>query len=119
MLSTADVTADATTQLEDEVRRAGGGCAPGLAGSLRRLLNLQLLANPLFLLEAASVFLMASGTPYVLLQLPAFGVSRGLSADQTAQMLSIASALDLVSRLSFGWLLDQNYFRRQYALAFR
>ncbi|XP_043209227.1 monocarboxylate transporter 12-like [Amphibalanus amphitrite] len=115
MLSVADVTVDATTQLEDEERQRKG--APGPLASLRRLLDLKLLANPLFLMEAAAVFLMASGTPYALLQLPAFGVSRGISTDQTAHMLMIASALDLVTRLSFGWVLDQNYFRRQYALA--
>ena len=124
MLSTADVTTDATTQLTDELRKmrdsgAGAGCAPGLLRSLRRLLNLQLLANRLFLVEMASVFLMASGIPYVMLQLPAFGVSRGLTVGQTAEMLSIASALDLVIRLSSGWLLDQNFFRRQYAFSAR
>ncbi|XP_037087618.1 monocarboxylate transporter 12-B-like [Pollicipes pollicipes] len=120
MLSTTDVTTDATSQFNDDIRRlreAEGSCAPHLYRRVRRYLDLDLLKNPLFLLVALSVFFMAAGAPYALLQMPVFGVSRGLTRAQTAEILSIVSAVDLASRLCFGWLFDQNLFRRQHAFA--
>ena len=122
LLSTTDVTTDATSQFNDDLRRlreAETSCAPHLYRRVRRYLDLDLLHNPLFLAVAASVFFMAAGAPYALMQLPVFGVSRGLSRAQTAEILSMVSAVDLVSRLAFGWLFDQGLFRRQHAFAAR
>ncbi|XP_043237802.1 uncharacterized protein LOC122389653 [Amphibalanus amphitrite] len=120
LLSTTDVTTDATSQFNDDLRRlreAETSCAPHLYRRVRRYLDLDLLHNALFLAVAASVFFMAAGAPYALMQLPVFGVSRGLSRAQTAEILSLVSAVDLVSRLCFGWLFDQGLFRRQHAFA--
>ena len=122
LLSTTDVTTDATSQFNDDLRRlreAESSCAPHLYRHVRRYLDVDLLHNPLFLAVAVSVFFMAAGAPYALLQLPVFGVSRGLSRAQTAEILSLVSAVDLVSRLCFGWLFDQQLFRRQHAFAVR
>ncbi|KAF0295401.1 Monocarboxylate transporter 12 [Amphibalanus amphitrite] len=93
LLSTTDVTTDATSQFNDDLRRLREG------GDVVR---------------AAPV---PSRAPYALMQLPVFGVSRGLSRAQTAEILSLVSAVDLVSRLCFGWLFDQGLFRRQHAFA--
>ncbi|XP_037071257.1 monocarboxylate transporter 13-like [Pollicipes pollicipes] len=98
----------------------GAICLHAVAGAaLYRPIAQQerLLRNPLFMLVALSVFLMAAGSPYAVLQLPVFGVTRGLTPRETAEILSIVSAVDLASRLGFGWLLDKGFVRRQYALA--
>lgn len=143
MLSTNDVTADATFQFTDELKRmqrrqlgeslatvaASVDLAPcttaaslatlpppsGCLARLSRLFDLQLLRNRLFCVMAASVWFMAIATPYAMVQLPVLAVSQGLTRSDAVYALSLVSAVDLVARLTLGWLFDRPGFPRHAA----
>ena len=93
--------------------------APRSAGcwqQVLRSLDLHLLADPLYLACVTSVFLFMTGLPHVCLLIPRFGLEIGVSRAQTAKMIAMIAPIDIVSRLSLGFLLDRNLFHKRYGL---
>ena len=81
-----------------------------------RLLDLHLLTEPLYLACVTSIFLFTAGLPHVFLLIPRFGLEFGVSRSQTANMIAMITPIDIVSRLSFGVLLDRNLFHKRHSL---
>ena len=81
-----------------------------------RSLDVGMLKEPLYLACVTSVFLFTAGLPHVSLLVPRFAQEIGVSASQVATMISLIAPIDIVSRLSFGFLLDLNLFHKRYSL---
>lgn len=56
-------------------------------GTLRRYLDFSLIINPLFLLMASTVMLMAIGCPHFLFYLPSYARSQGISRSEASLLL--------------------------------
>ncbi|KAF0305282.1 Monocarboxylate transporter 7 [Amphibalanus amphitrite] len=93
--------------------------APRSAGcwqQVLRSLDLHLLTDPLYVACVTSVFLFTAGLPHVCLLVPRFGLEIDVSRGQTASMIATIAPIDIVSRLSLGFLLDRNLFHKRYGL---
>ncbi|XP_037071416.1 monocarboxylate transporter 7-like [Pollicipes pollicipes] len=86
----------------------------GCWAQLSRLLDLRLLADPLYLACMLSVLLFSAGLPHVCLLVPRFGLEIGISRGRTANMIATVAPIDILSRLSLGLLLDRNLFHKRY-----
>ena len=78
--------------------------------SINKYIDLNLVKNPVFLVLAASVMLMAIGVPHCLFFLPTHAKMIGLLATDASYLLSISAIFDLAGRLVFGFFLDLNLF---------
>ena len=84
---------------------------------ISRYIDLSLCLNPVFLLLAGSVMMMAVGMPHCLYFLPTYAMNAGLSSSDASLLLSLSAVFDLGGRLVFGFLLDLNLFPKYLAYA--
>ena len=87
--------------------------------SLMDFIDFSLLQNPLFLLMASTVMLMAVGCPHALYFLPSYANSLGLEKSDCSLLLSISAAFDLCGRLGLGFIADLNLFSKSKAYSVR
>lgn len=87
--------------------------------SLMDFIDFSLLKNPLFLLMASTVMLMAVGCPHALYFLPSYANSLGLEKSECSLLLSISAAFDLCGRLGLGYIADLNLFSKSKAYSVR
>jgi MFS family permease len=78
--------------------------------TINKYIDLSLVKDPVFLLLAGSVMLMAIGVPHCLFFLPTHAKLVGLAATDASYLLSISAIFDLAGRLVFGFFLDLNLF---------
>ncbi|XP_043192341.1 monocarboxylate transporter 9-like [Amphibalanus amphitrite] len=93
--------------------------APKSSGCMQqvlRSLDLHLLTDPLYIACVTSVFLFMTGLPHVCLLIPRFGQEIDVSQADIARMIAMIAPIDIVSRLSLGFLLDRNLFHKRYGL---
>ncbi|KAI9555860.1 hypothetical protein GHT06_018377 [Daphnia sinensis] len=83
--------------------------------SITNYIDLSLIKNPLFLLMASTVMLMAVGCPHALFYLPAYANSLGIEKSQCSLLLSISAIFDLSGRLGLGYIADLNLFSKSKA----
>ncbi|KAK4025124.1 Monocarboxylate transporter 9 [Daphnia magna] len=83
--------------------------------SITNYIDLSLIKNPLFLLMASTVMLMAVGCPHALFYLPSYANSLGLEKSQCSLLLSISAIFDLSGRLGLGYIADLNLFSKSKA----
>jgi hypothetical protein len=86
---------------------------------LMDFIDFSLLKNPLFLLMASTVMLMAVGCPHALYFLPSYANSLGLEKSECSLLLSISAAFDLCGRLGLGYIADLNLFSKSKAYSVR
>ncbi len=79
-----------------------------LCNCCAKYLDLSLCKNPVFVIIALSVMLMAIGMPHVLFFMPSYAISVGLTSADASLLLSLSAVCDLCGRLSFGVLIDLN-----------
>ncbi len=82
-------------------------------------IDLSLINNPLFLLMALTVMLMAVGCPHALFYLPSYANSLGLERSECSLLLSISAVFDLAGRLGLGYIADLNLFSKYKAYSAR
>lgn len=87
--------------------------------NLNRYIDTSLTRNPLFLIMALTVMLMAVGCPHMLFYLPSYANSVGISRSDCSLLLSISALMDLIGRLGFGWIADLNLFSNSKAYCAR
>ena len=80
-----------------------------------KYIDFTLCQNPIFLLLAGSVMMMAVGMPHCLFFLPTYAVSVGIETTDASILLSLSALFDLGGRLCFGFLLDLNLFPKYLA----
>ena len=85
-----------------EVKEKDGG----MMAVLEKYINLHLVKNPVFLVLAGSVMLMAVGVPHCLFFLPTHVKLVGLPSSDASILLSVSAIFDLAGRITFGLLLD-------------
>ena len=78
--------------------------------SINKYIDLSLVKDPVFLILAGSVMMMAIGVPHCLFFLPTHAKFIGLPATDASFLLSISAIFDLAGRLVFGFFLDLNLF---------
>lgn len=99
---------------DNEVIRKSNCCVECLRG----LCDASLFQDGIFWVVAISVFLVACGTPFSLFYLPSYAESVDLPSSITTSMLSISSILDLVGRLSSGFVSDLHIFQLHHVYFF-
>lgn len=82
-------------------------------------IDFTLIRNPLFLLLASTVMLMAVGCPQALFYLPSYANSLGLTKSECSLLLSISAIFDLTGRLGLGFIADLNLFSKYKAYSIR
>eukprot|EP00092_Neocalanus_flemingeri_P006951 GFUD01007503.1.p1 GENE.GFUD01007503.1~~GFUD01007503.1.p1 ORF type:complete len:952 (+),score=197.76 GFUD01007503.1:49-2904(+) len=82
----------------------------GVFKTINKYIDLTLVKDPVFLLLAASVMMMAVGVPHCLFFLPTHAKLVGLPSADASFLLSISAIFDLAGRLVFGFFLDLNLF---------
>ena len=80
----------------------------GVMAVINKYINLSLVENPVFLVLAGSVMLMAIGVPHCLFFLPSHVETVGLPSSDASLLLSVSAIFDLTGRITFGFLLDLN-----------
>ena len=80
----------------------------GVLAVINKYINLSLIENPVFLVLAGSVMLMAVGVPHCLFFLPSHVETVGLPSSDASLLLSVSAIFDLAGRISFGFFLDLN-----------
>ena len=114
------VEAGAAASAASEASREQKGKSPlrkffdGIANSL----DLKLVKEPLFLMMVASVTTMSVGVPHVLFFIPTYVRSIDGVALDPAVLLSATSIADLLGRIAFGFILDQNLAPKHILYAF-
>jgi len=93
---------------------SSAGC---LGSCLSNYLDISLCADPVFLLLAGSVMMMAVGMPHCLFFLPTYAESVGISSSDASLLLSVSAIFDLGGRLIFGFILDLDLFPKYIAYA--
>lgn len=86
---------------------------------LRGLCDASLFRDGLFWMVSISVFLVACGTPFSLFYLPSYAESVSIPSSVTTGMLSVSSILDLIGRLSTGFVSDLHFCQLHYIYFFR
>ena len=66
----------------------------------------KVIKTPIVIVYRMSALFLFSGLPVVLMFLPAFGISVGLSDQDASLLLSLQGAGDLIGRIIFGYLAD-------------
>ena len=94
--------------------KSSAGC---LTSCLSNYLDISLCADPVFLLLAGSVMMMAVGMPHCLFFLPTYAESVGISSSDASLLLSVSAIFDLGGRLIFGFILDLDLFPKYIAYA--
>ena len=87
--------------------------------SIINCIDFSLIRNPLFLLLASTVMLMAVGCPQALFYLPSYANSQGLDKSECSLLLSISAVFDLTGRLGLGYIADLNLFSNYKAYSLR
>lgn len=87
--------------------------------SFMNYIDLSLIKNPLFLLMASTVMLMAVGCPHALFYLPSYANSLGLEKSECSLLLVISAIFDLSGRLGLGYIADLNLFSKSKAYSAR
>ncbi|XP_058464731.1 uncharacterized protein LOC131438618 isoform X2 [Malaya genurostris] len=87
----------------------------GLAEKISQYLDISLLQDIAFILMCLSVTLMSVGCPYMLYYLPAYVISAGYTKSEAGYLVAVSAALDLIGRLTLGWLSDLDLFDRKKA----
>ena len=98
--------------------RKTGNCSK-LCSIILSYIDLSLIKNPLFLLMAATVMLMAVGCPHALFYLPSYANSLGLDRNECSLLLSISAVFDLAGRVGLGYIADLNLFAKHHAYCAR
>ena len=80
----------------------------GVMAVINKYINLSLVENPVFLVLAGSVMLMAVGLPHCLFFLPTHVETVGLPPSDASLLLSVSAIFDLTGRIAFGFFLDLN-----------
>jgi hypothetical protein len=80
----------------------------GFLAAVNRYINLALIRNPVFLVLAGSVMLMAVGVPHCLFFLPTHVKLVGLPSSDASLLLSLSAIFDLTGRILFGFFLDRD-----------
>jgi MFS-type transporter involved in bile tolerance (Atg22 family) len=80
----------------------------GVIAVINKYINLSLVENPVFLVLAGSVMLMAVGVPHCLFFLPSHVETVGLPPSDASLLLSVSAIFDLTGRIAFGFFLDLN-----------
>ena len=97
---------------EEEVEAVKEGAAEkqevGVMAVVNKYINLSLVENPVFLVLAGSVMLMAIGVPHCLFFLPSHVETVGLPPSDASLLLSVSAIFDLTGRIAFGFFLDLN-----------
>ena len=83
------------------------------SGKSGRTFDWSVIKTPLVLTYGISLLFVYSGLPVVLMFLPAFGISVGLSDQDASLLLSLQGAGDLAGRILFGYLADLNLTHKQ------
>ena len=86
--------------------------------SINKYIDLSLVKDPVFLILAGSVMMMAIGVPHCLFFLPTHAKFIGLPATDASFLLSISAIFDLAGRLVFGFFLDLNLFPKYLGYSF-
>lgn len=84
-----------------------------------KYIDFSLIQNPLFLLLASTVMLMAVGCPQALFFLPSYANSVGLEKSECSLLLSVSAVFDLAGRLGLGYIADLNFFSKYKAYSLR
>ena len=87
--------------------------------SIFKCIDLTLTTNPLFLLLASTVMLMAVGVPLALFYLPSYANSQGLDKSDCSLLISVGAVFDLITRLALGYVADLNLFSNYKAYCLR
>ena len=93
--SVEDLSTDSTIYYKKTIKTDNKNCLKELnyggktncTGTLRRYLDFTLITNPLFLLMASTVMLMAIGCPHFLFYLPSYAISKGISRNEASLLL--------------------------------
>ncbi|XP_055620650.1 uncharacterized protein LOC129764973 [Toxorhynchites rutilus septentrionalis] len=85
----------------------------GLLDKISQYLDISLLQDITFILMCLSVGLMSVGCPYMLYYLPAYVISAGYTKSEAGYLVAVSAALDLIGRLTLGWLSDLDLFDRK------
>uniref|UniRef100_A0A8D8G773 Monocarboxylate transporter 12 n=1 Tax=Culex pipiens TaxID=7175 RepID=A0A8D8G773_CULPI len=97
--------------LDEEFEEYGNG----LLAKISQYLDISLLQDATFILMCLSVGLMSVGCPYMLYYLPAYAISAGNTKTEAGYLVAVSAALDLIGRLTLGWLSDLDLFDRKKA----
>ena len=111
------VASVSTKPSSDKVSVRSAGRLDCLGNCVRNYLDVSLVQDPVFLLLAGSVMMMAVGMPHCLFFLPTYAESVGISSEDASLLLSVSAIFDLGGRLIFGFLLDLNLFPKYIAYA--
>ncbi|XP_055598633.1 uncharacterized protein LOC129748152 isoform X2 [Uranotaenia lowii] len=88
---------------------------PDLLEKINQYLDILLLKDITFILMCLSVTLMSVGCPYMLYYLPAYAISAGYTKSEAGYLVAVSAAMDLIGRLTLGWLSDLDFFDRRKA----
>ena len=104
-------------QPAEQARAVGGLQRKGRAlfSLVEKYLDVSLVRDPVFLLLAGSVMMMAVGVPHCLFFLPSHAKHIGLPPSDASFLLSISAIFDLAGRLALGFSLDLNLFPKHLA----
>uniref|UniRef100_A0A1Q3FJN0 Putative monocarboxylate transporter n=2 Tax=Culex tarsalis TaxID=7177 RepID=A0A1Q3FJN0_CULTA len=97
--------------LDEEFEEYGNG----ILAKISQYLDISLLQDATFILMCLSVGLMSVGCPYMLYYLPAYAISAGNTKSEAGYLVAVSAALDLIGRLTLGWLSDLDLFDRKKA----
>lgn len=86
---------------------------------LSNCLDFNLFKEWTFLVTVVAGSCVAGAFPHVYFFVPAFSQTMGFTKVDAAMLLSIASGVDLVSRISYGYFMDLGIIRRSYGLFIR
>ncbi|XP_037083962.1 monocarboxylate transporter 12-like [Pollicipes pollicipes] len=87
----------------------------GRWAQLSRMLDLKLLADPLFLSCTFWAFMVCIGFPHMNMLLPSSGSQEiKMSRDRMANMVAFMAPIEFVSSLAFGAVLDRRLFHKRY-----
>ena len=92
--SVEDLSTDSTIYYKEKINADSKNCKESshggkanCIGTLKRYLDFSLITNPLFLLMASTVMLMAIGCPHFLFYLPSYARSQGISRNEASLLL--------------------------------
>lgn len=88
-------------------------------GALGSCFDMEVLRTRKMIIFTMSVDLMAVGAPHALIYLHAYSKSVGLDPSFVTKMLSISSMVDLVGRLTTGFIADRNIIPTAYIYLMR
>lgn len=121
-----DLHTASAAQVQESIRRRQSSIGsdyrprrPPPVRGLRRYIDYTLFQNRAFVLFVASSAFTSVGYPHASVFMPAYATSElGISKADSGLLLSVTAGADLVGRIGFGWLADQNLFQRVHGYMF-